>query len=138
VRAVVWHAAGDVRLEEVRAPTDGRGADVAVDAAGAPGSTGTALAATRPGGRSVVVGPNARPEALDLLGLVSGEKTLIGSLSHVWDEDFAKALRLLGDSVLAADDLVTTRLPLGDAVARGFDALAAGRDGIKVQISPRA
>lgn len=123
--------------DEVRALTHGRGADVAVDAAGAPRSTGTALAATRPGGLCVVVGLNARPEPLDLLGLVGGEKTLIGSLSHVWDEDFAKALRLLGDGVLTADDVVTTRLPLSDAVAGGFEALAADRDEIKIQITPR-
>ena len=122
----------------VRLLTDGRGADLAVDAAGASGAARTALAATRPGGRAVVVGLHGRPEELDLLGLVAAEQTLIGSLSHVWDEDFAHALRLLGDGVLRADDVVTSRLPLGDAVGRGLAALAAGGDDVKVLVDPRA
>jgi len=64
------------------------------------------------------------------MDLVRGEKSLIGSLSHVWDEDFREALQLLGLGAVQAAPLITDRIPLGAAVTDGLtllrDALEAG------------
>jgi (R,R)-butanediol dehydrogenase/meso-butanediol dehydrogenase/diacetyl reductase len=124
-------------LELVRSATGARGADVAVDAAGSRDSGPAAIAAARPGGRAVVVGLAAEPASVDLFALATGEKELIGSLSHVWDEDFAAAVRLLGDGILTADQVVGRRLSLEQTLDHGFGAIEdADAAGVKVQVSP--
>jgi threonine dehydrogenase-like Zn-dependent dehydrogenase len=57
------------------------------------------------------------------MDLVRGEKSLIGSLSHVWDEDFHVALRLLGRGAVQAAPLITDRIPLSAAVSGGLTLL---------------
>ena len=57
------------------------------------------------------------------MDLVCGEKSLIGSLSHVWDEDFRVALRLLGRGAVQAAPLITDRIPLSAAVSGGLTLL---------------
>ena len=51
------------------------------------------------------------------------EKSLIGSLSHVWDQDFREALQLLGRGAVRAAPLITDRIPLGAAVTDGLTLL---------------
>jgi (R,R)-butanediol dehydrogenase / meso-butanediol dehydrogenase / diacetyl reductase len=125
-------------LASVRDATDGRGADVAVDAAGSHDSGPLAIAGARPGGRAVIVGLPSHPAAVDLFAFASGEKELIGSLSHVWDEDFAAAVGLVGDGLLEADQVVGLRLGLDEAVERGFASIeSTDLPGVKIQVSPR-
>jgi len=124
-------------LEAVLDVTGRRGADVAVDAAGSRDSGPAAIAAARPGGRVVVVGLASEPAPVDLFALATGEKELIGSLSHVWDEDFAAALRLLADGVLIADQVVGRKLSLEETVDEGFAAIEdPDAAGVKVHVSP--
>jgi (R,R)-butanediol dehydrogenase/meso-butanediol dehydrogenase/diacetyl reductase len=125
-------------LEMVQAATGRHGADVAVDAAGSADSGPAAIASARPGGRAVVVGLASQPARVDLAEFASAEKELIGSLSHVWDEDFAAAVRLLADGVLTADQVVGRRLSLEETVEHGFTAVEdAHASGVKVHVSPR-
>jgi (R,R)-butanediol dehydrogenase / meso-butanediol dehydrogenase / diacetyl reductase len=124
-------------LDVVRDVTGRRGADVAVDAAGSRDSGPTAIAAARPGGRAVLVGLASHPARVDLFAFASGEKELIGSLSHVWDEDFAAAVRLLADGILAADQVVGRQLSLDETVDHGFAAIEdPDAGGVKVHVSP--
>jgi len=57
------------------------------------------------------------------LDLVIGEKSIVGSLSHVWDEDFRIALGLLGRGAVQAAPLISDRIPLSDAVSGGLALL---------------
>jgi (R,R)-butanediol dehydrogenase/meso-butanediol dehydrogenase/diacetyl reductase len=124
-------------LETVWDVTGARGAEVAVDAAGSRDSGPAAIAAARPGGRAVVVGLASQPARVDLFAFASGEKELIGSLSHVWDEDFAAAVRLLADGILMADQVVGRRLSLDETVDHGFTAIEdPDAAGVKVHVSP--
>jgi (R,R)-butanediol dehydrogenase/meso-butanediol dehydrogenase/diacetyl reductase len=124
-------------LETVWDVTGRRGADLAVDAAGSGDSGPAAIAAARPGGRAVVVGLASEPARVDLFAFASGEKELLGSLSHVWDEDFAAAVRLLADGILTADQVVGRRLSLDETVDHGFTAIEdPDAAGVKVHISP--
>ena len=125
-------------LETVWELTGGRGADVAVDAAGSADSGPAAIAAARPGGRAVLVGLASQPTPVDLFAFASSEKELIGSLSHVWDEDFAAAVRLLANGILTAEQVVGRRLSLEETVDHGFTAIEdPDAAGVKVQVSPR-
>jgi (R,R)-butanediol dehydrogenase/meso-butanediol dehydrogenase/diacetyl reductase len=98
-------------------------ADVAVECAGTPDGVLTALAALGTGGRAVLLGISTEAVPIVPMDLVRGEKTLIGSLSHVWDEDFAIALGLLGRGAVAAAPLITDRIPLAAAVTDGLALL---------------
>jgi threonine dehydrogenase-like Zn-dependent dehydrogenase len=98
-------------------------ADVAVECAGSPGAVRTALQALRSGGRAVLLGIVTDAAAVAPMDLVRGEKSLIGSLSHVWDEDFRVALRLLGRGAVQAAPLITDRIPLDAALSGGLALL---------------
>jgi threonine dehydrogenase-like Zn-dependent dehydrogenase len=98
-------------------------ADVAVECAGTPDAIATALLALRSGGRAVLLGIVTEPAPIAPMDLVRGEKSLIGSLSHVWDEDFREALQLLGRGAVQAAPLITDRIPLGAAVTGGLALL---------------
>jgi (R,R)-butanediol dehydrogenase/meso-butanediol dehydrogenase/diacetyl reductase len=98
-------------------------ADVAIECAGTPAAIETAIRALRTGGRAVVLGIGTRPATVPPLDLVVGEKSIIGSLSHVWDEDFRIALGLLGRGAVQAAPLISDRIPLGAAVSGGLALL---------------
>ena len=98
-------------------------ADVAVECAGTPGAIQTALQALRSGGRAVLLSIVTETAPIAPMDLVRGEKSLIGSLSHVWDEDFREALQLLGRGAVQAAPLITDHIPLGAAVTGGLTLL---------------
>jgi (R,R)-butanediol dehydrogenase/meso-butanediol dehydrogenase/diacetyl reductase len=123
--------------DAVRALTGGRGADVSIDAAGVPGVVAQALSVTRRGGRCVIVGLSAVPTTLDTFRIAAWEQELIGAMSHVWDEDFAAAVRLLERGALRAEDVVAARVALEDTVEVGFGAVGrTDLPGVKVLVSP--
>jgi len=93
------------------------------NARGTAGAVQTALQALRSGGRAVLLGIVTEAAPITPMDLVGGEKSLIGSLSHVWDEDFRVALRLLGRGAVQAAPLITDRIPLAAAVSGGLALL---------------
>ena len=124
-------------IEEVRALHDGRGPDLVVEAAGSPEACAQAIGAARRGGRVVFLGLPARTGLIDYFELVTTERELIGSLSHVWDEDLAEAVQMLGEGLLHADEVVAARIPLEDTVDVGFASMTR-KDlrGVKILVSP--
>jgi (R,R)-butanediol dehydrogenase/meso-butanediol dehydrogenase/diacetyl reductase len=116
-----------IRLGADRAvPPDEAGtleADVAVECAGTVSAIHAALQALRSGGRAVLLGIVTQSALIAPMDLVRGEKSLIGSLSHVWDQDFREALQLLGRGAVQAAPLITDRIPLSAAVTGGLALL---------------
>jgi (R,R)-butanediol dehydrogenase / meso-butanediol dehydrogenase / diacetyl reductase len=98
-------------------------ADVAVECAGTASAVHTALQALRPGGRAVLLSIVTQSALIAPMDLIRGEKSLIGSLSHVWDQDFREALRLLGRGAVQAAPLITDRIALSAAVTGGLALL---------------
>jgi (R,R)-butanediol dehydrogenase / meso-butanediol dehydrogenase / diacetyl reductase len=117
--------ATDLGAERAVPPGDAAAleADVAIECAGNPDAVQTALRALRSGGRAVLLGIITEATPITPMDLVRGEKSLIGSLSHVWDEDFRVALRLLGRGAVQAAPLITDRIPLRAAVSGGLAML---------------
>jgi (R,R)-butanediol dehydrogenase/meso-butanediol dehydrogenase/diacetyl reductase len=123
---------------KLRAVHEGLGPDLVIDAAGTVRSSEQAVEAPRRGGRTVIVGLPSGPSTIDMARLVLDEREVIGSLSHVWDEEFTDAVALLADGIFTGDDVVAARIPLEDTVAVGFEYV--GRKdlpGVKVLVSPR-
>jgi threonine dehydrogenase-like Zn-dependent dehydrogenase len=115
----------------------GLGADLVLECSGAPGTLANAVAAADRAGRVVLVGIAAQPAPLDVLSVVTGEREIIGSLSHVYDEDFAGAVAMLACGAVDAGPLITARIPLTAALEQGLLALGhPAASQVKIVVSP--
>lgn len=103
--------------------TQGVGPDLVLEASGAVKAFPTALDSTRKGGRMVLVGLPVAPASYNFFQIVATEKEIIGSLSHVYDEDYATAVRWLGDGRVLAEPLISARIPLARLLTDGLDRL---------------
>ncbi|QRP50841.1 alcohol dehydrogenase catalytic domain-containing protein [Amycolatopsis sp. FDAARGOS 1241] len=132
--ARVVDATGDV-VEAVREQTGGRGADVVIEASGAPGQFENAVRMVTDGGRVLAVGLPKQAPSVDLFGLVLREITVDSTVAHVCGEDLAPALEILAGGVLGAE-LLDSVIGLEDLTDRGLARLAAGGVDGKVLIDP--
>ena len=125
--------------QELRKLTRGIGPDLVVEASGSATAVATAIATGRNGGRIVLVGLPVRETSLNFFEIVATEKEVIGSLSHIYDEDYATAIRWLGDGRVQAEALISARLPLDQVVSGGLHRLEKeAHDTLKLIIHPHA
>jgi Zn-dependent alcohol dehydrogenase len=113
----------------LRGLTDGRGADAAIDSAGAPGVLAQAYAAVRRGGTVVAVGlpPEGLSAELPASDLAREEKVVTGSFygSCSPQLDMPEVLDLYMDGLLPLDRLVSRAYPL-EEINDAFAAMNAG------------
>lgn len=101
------------------------GADVVIEASGAPGQLDRAVALVRDGGTILQVGlPSARQE-VDIHRLVVREIDIATTLAHVCGDDLAPALQILATTDLG-EQLLDSVHPLEDLPAE-LDRLARGQ-----------
>lgn len=115
----------------------GRLADVVFECAGHPTSLDDAIALTRRGGATVLVGLNPSPPTFDWRDVVLGEKRLIGTAAHMWDVDVLTAVRLLASGVVDPRPLLSRVVPMDAAVA-ALEELAVPNHLAKVLVDPQA
>jgi len=124
--------------EAVRDLTGGAGPDVVFEAAGNAPAAAAAIRLARRGGRAVLLGVFAGDVAFDMVDFLFGEKEIVASLSHVVDDDFTRAVRLIDDGAVQIAPLVTDRIGLTDVVAAGFEALIAHPSAhLKIVVTPQ-
>ncbi|MDY7529463.1 MULTISPECIES: zinc-dependent alcohol dehydrogenase [unclassified Cryobacterium] len=111
------------------------GADVVVEASGAPGQLNNALAMVRKGGTILQVGLPSAEQLVDIHSLVMREITVRTTLAHVCGTDLAPALGILATTNLGTELLDSVR-PLDD-LAEQLERLATGRLEGKVLFDPR-
>jgi threonine dehydrogenase-like Zn-dependent dehydrogenase len=130
------NAKRDDAVREILSVNPG-GADVVIEASGAPASPAAALEMVRRGGDVVIVGLQAHPFGIDLFSVATREVDLHGTLAHVCGEDLAAAV-----AVLAGTDLARTVLgdviPLGDLVEGGLRPLAERKAHGKIVVDVQA
>jgi threonine dehydrogenase-like Zn-dependent dehydrogenase len=126
------------RLVVVRAATEGLGADVAVDAAGAPEAFAEGLAALRFRGTLIEAGAftGTRPAEVDVAADITLKDARIIGVGGEDDAAYPQSLRDMAErgEDLALERIVTHVLPL-DRVAEGID-LAIRGEAVKVQLDP--
>lgn len=131
--------AGKIDLgDEMRARTQGRGADVAIVAATAPGIVEQAVAATRPGGRIMLFAQTSPQETfrLDGAGVGKGERMVFGSYSASVDLQRQSAEMVWRDD-FPVEELISHRLPL-EELQRGMELARNPSEGsLKVLVRPR-
>jgi L-iditol 2-dehydrogenase len=127
-------ASADV-VADLRARTDGRGADVTIDATGRPEVWEQAMAAVGRGGSVVFFGGCAPGTSVqvDTRRAHYEELTLVGAFHHT-PELIRQAIEALEAGVVNPDGLVTHTMGLPD-VQRALDLMATGA-ALKVLIEP--
>ena len=119
-------------VAQVRKWTEGLGADVVLEMAGAEAAFRQALEAVRPGGRLIAFGLPPREVPLDIPQLVFKEVEVVGVVGRHIFGTWEQATRLL--SRLDLSPLVTHELPLSE-FQLGFEKLLR-REAIKVVLYP--
>jgi (R,R)-butanediol dehydrogenase/meso-butanediol dehydrogenase/diacetyl reductase len=127
--------AGDRVVADVLAAVGGRGADVVIEASGAPGQLANAIRMVRSGGTILQVGLPASPPEVDVHSLVIREITIRTSNAHVFAADLAPALQLLATSELGRE-LFDSVHPLDD-IAEQLERLSTGQLHGKVLFDPQ-
>ena len=89
---------GDV-ARSVRQVLGSHGADVVIEASGAPGQLALAVDLVRPGGTVLGVGLPSAAQELDVHRLVLREVSIITTVAHVCDEDLGPALQILAAKI---------------------------------------
>ena len=113
----------------------GGGANVVIEASGAPGGAQRALRLAARGGRVVLVGLPHEPQRLDLADATLREVDLRTTVAHVYDSDIPAALRLLASTDLVSH-LLDRVIPIEDVVGDGLDAMLAGAARGKILVAP--
>jgi 2-desacetyl-2-hydroxyethyl bacteriochlorophyllide A dehydrogenase len=124
---------GDDPEVAVLEATDGRGVDVAIDAAGFEATWALGLRALRPGGRFEAVGLGTPGARIDLFAVAGKELTITGSFAWT-DEDFDRAIELIASGAIDTAGWFTT-MPLADG-QRAFEALVDTTERFKVVLTP--
>jgi L-iditol 2-dehydrogenase len=128
--AEATHMAGTGALEMAARAFSGReGVDLVVETAGTPEAAGSALALVRPGGRVVLTGLPHAAAPLSIFTIVRREITILGSM--IYQDEFAKALRLLADGRVRGRPLITHRFGLA-AIAEAF---VAHKDAASIKVA---
>jgi len=127
-------AAGDGVPAAVRELTQGRGADLAIEAVGLAATVATGVNVLRKGGTLTLVG-NLSPEvALPLQAVVTRELTLNGSCAS--RGEYPACLDLLARGAVDVDSLISAQAPLAEGAA-WFERLHRREPGLmKVILSP--
>jgi L-iditol 2-dehydrogenase len=123
---------------EVRRRTEGRGADLVIVAASAPGIVEQAIACSRPGARILLFAQTSATERIEASGadICVGERIVFGCYSASVDLQKESA-RLVFSGELPLEELISHRLPL-EKIRSGIDlALHPGPKSLKIIVQPQ-
>ncbi len=102
--------------------TDGLGADIAFDCVGLPFSGPMAFGLARKGGTVVIVGISPEPTPnFNFNRFMLTEKTMVGSCAYAREAPFV--IDLITSGRIDPGTLITGKVPLEDAVQKGFKEL---------------
>lgn len=121
----------------IKAMSDGRGADIVLIAASAPGIVGQAVACSRPGARILLFAQTSHQERIEVSGadVCMGERILCGSYSASVDLQRESA-DLVFSRALPVEELVSHRYPL-TTIHQGIErALHPDAESLKIVVKP--
>lgn len=129
---------GDDVAAEIKAMTGGRGADVVIVAASAPGIVEQAVQCSRPGARILLFAQTSEKERIDVSGadICKEERVLFGCYSASVDLQRESA-DLVFSGQLPVERLISHRLPL-DSIRSAIDlALHPNGESLKIVVLPQ-
>lgn len=113
-------------VKQVANLTDGLGADISFECVGHPDTPQLALDLARKGGTTVIVGVFDQPSSFDFFSVMFNQKTIVGSPIYV--HEAKTAIALLADKRIDPGRLITSKVPLKDAVEMGFEKLLDNKE----------
>ncbi len=123
-------------FDQLMSITDGVGADVVAETAGAIQTPRMAINWTRPGGTTILVGIYSSEPEIDFNEIVGPEKTVIGSVAAV-PGDMEKGIQLIADGKIVLQDLVSSVIPLDRVIEDGFERmLKPEKDVFRIMVTP--
>jgi L-iditol 2-dehydrogenase len=122
----------------VKVMSEGRGADIVIVAASAPGIVEQAVACSRPGARVLLFAQTSNRERIEVSGadICMGERTLCGSYSASIDVQ-KEAAELVLSGALPVEELVTHRFGLNNIHEGIEQALHPGPESLKIIVQPQ-
>ena len=127
-------AVGENAEREIREILGSAGADVVVEASGAPGQLPFAISLAKRGGIILQVGLPTAKQEIDVHRIVMNEISIFTTLAHVCGQDLEPALRILETTNLAAE-LIEGVYPLS-AISEQLELLSTGKVHGKVLFDP--
>jgi L-iditol 2-dehydrogenase len=115
-------------VAEITRLTDGRGVDVAFEAAGAPETCAQAAAVVRIGGKVVVAGIPAE-DTMTFVAGIPRRKGLTIKMVRRMKHTYPRAIRLVEQGRVDVQSLATHTFPL-ERIAEAFDMVSAYDDGV--------
>ena len=126
----------DDALEQLLDLTDGVGADIVVETAGAVVTPRIAINWTRPSGTTVLVGIHSSAVEFDFNEIVGVERTVVGSVAAS-PGDMEKGIQLIADGKIVLDDLVSAVIPLERVMEDGFERMRRPeKDVFRIMVKP--
>ncbi|MDH5781357.1 MAG: 2,3-butanediol dehydrogenase [Dehalococcoidia bacterium] len=111
--------------------TDGLGVDVSFECVGHPDTPQLSVDLARRGGTTVIVGVFDKPSSFHFQSVMFNQKTMVGSPIYV--HEAKTVIALLADKRIDPRRLITSKVPLKDAVEMGFEKLIVNKeDNIKI------
>jgi (R,R)-butanediol dehydrogenase/meso-butanediol dehydrogenase/diacetyl reductase len=107
-------------LGEARRLTGGLGTDVAIECGGRAEAIADSIATTRKGGTIVLLAVIGVPIPVNTWPIVEGERTVVGSVQHHFDEDLPTAVSLMASGAVNVRPLISRRISLERVVEEGF------------------
>lgn len=136
--AEVWNPQQEDVVRNVKALSEGRGADLVIVAASAPGIVEQAIRASRPGARILLFAQTSDAERIDVSGgaICAGERTLFGCYSASVDLQQESA-HLVFSGEIDVEPLISHKLPLAN-IRSGIDlALHPDAKTLKIMVQPQ-
>ncbi|MFZ1984442.1 MAG: zinc-binding dehydrogenase, partial [Desulfatitalea sp.] len=131
--SLTWNPVEEKSPAKVKALTQGRGADVAIEAVGIEATLKDCLASVRQQGTVIIQGIFTERVPVHMFGFVIRETTMIGC-NAIQPE---LAMRWLADGAIQPERIVTDTISLTDIVAGGFEVLAGkSKAAIKILVAP--
>jgi alcohol dehydrogenase len=121
-------------VQKVKDLTEGRGADVAIEAAGVKPTFDSAIDVVRPSGTISIIALYAQPQALQMQEITG--KNLTIKMGWVHSTKMKKLIDLIANGVIDTKFLQTHEAPLNDIV-KGYDIFGGQKDGcLKWLVTP--
>lgn len=129
--AAVFEANNGLEADEILKSTEGRGVDVAFEAAGDPEAVEAVIAAVKPGGQVILIGI-AHEDRTTFTASTARRKDLTIRVVHRMKHTYPRAIQLVKSGRVDVSSLATHHFPLKE-VTQAF-AIAEKRTGIKIVV----
>ncbi|MBG9586093.1 2,3-butanediol dehydrogenase [Cytobacillus firmus] len=121
-------------IQAVKEFTDGLGVDVAFEVAGIEAAIHTAIESTKPEGNVVNISIWEKPASIPINQFILTERKMTSIIAY--RNIFPQVIQLLANGQMKATELITKKIPLGQIVTEGFEALTKNKNQIKILVDP--